>query len=197
MKQKLIPAKSLRIIAGKWRSRKINFTPAPTLRPTTDRIRETLFNWLQPYIHSAKCLDLFAGSGALSFEALSRGASFVVAIDNSIPVIAELKTNAKILQTDNLETHRLNIPAELNKIPHGNFDIIFLDPPFNTNAIKDCCSELEKTNLIKEGTLIYIEAENTLNIDLTIPQKWKILKKSETKKIVYCLVLVTDVTQGM
>ncbi|WP_309567556.1 16S rRNA (guanine(966)-N(2))-methyltransferase RsmD [Coxiella-like endosymbiont] len=95
-----LPGK-FRIIAGKWRGRKIVFPSLPELRPTSDRIRETLFNWLSPYIKDSCCLDLFAGSGALGFEALSRGCAHVTFFDHSKKVIETLQKNAEILNTKN------------------------------------------------------------------------------------------------
>jgi 16S rRNA (guanine966-N2)-methyltransferase len=188
MKQKNVPQKQLRIIGGKWRSRKISFLPLDEVRPTTDRTRETLFNWLQPYIENANCLDLFAGSGALSFEALSRGAKKVIAVDHSNKVIAKLKENAVILQATNLELYCFSIPENLDKIPNLDFDIIFLDPPFIKHLVKLCCEALEQLKFLKNRTLIYIEAESNLEIKENIPSSWEILKSSKTKQIGYYLI---------
>ncbi len=123
----------IRIIAGKWRGRKITFPSTATLRPTPDRIRETLFNWLAPHIIDARCLDLFAGSGALSFEALSRGAGIVIALEKDTKVVASLKANAEILLADNIEIlqtdsiHWMEIHAHLKESLESSFDIIFLE----------------------------------------------------------------------
>lgn len=178
----------LRIIGGKWRSRKISFLPLPGLRPTTDRIRETLFNWLSPYINGANCLDLFSGSGALSFEALSRGAKSVTIVDKSPKVIAKLEENAKTLQAINAEFYCLTIPEELTKIPKQIFDIVFLDPPFQQNLIKICCEKLLELGLVNKNTLVYIESEKELDIKFVMLQNFTILQSKATKNIGYHLI---------
>src|SRR3990167_10705810 len=121
---------SVRIIGGKWRGKKISFPPLSFLRPTHDRIRETLFNWMEPYLHDAVCLDLFAGSGVIGFEALSRGAKFVVMVDQDIEVITSLKKNLKTLSAENVEIIQAKIPAKTFKSQQKQFDIVFLDPPY-------------------------------------------------------------------
>jgi 16S rRNA (guanine966-N2)-methyltransferase len=128
----------LRIIGGRWRGRKIRFLPLPGLRPTSDRIRETLFNWLMPTIKDARCLDLFAGSGALSFEALSRGAQSAVMIDQSPQVIAVLQENAALLKINTAEFYCATSPQGLKKLHLTPFDIVFLDPPFHQQLIAPC-----------------------------------------------------------
>jgi 16S rRNA (guanine966-N2)-methyltransferase len=119
----------VRIIGGKWRSRLLRFPPAADLRPTPDRVRETLFNWLGQDLSELTTLDLFAGSGALSFEALSRGAALAVAVDAGEPAVAALRDNAAVLGATGLEAHRADALAFLRRETRG-FDLIFLDPPF-------------------------------------------------------------------
>jgi len=178
---------SLRIIGGKWRSRKIAFPDVTGLRPSTDRVRETVFNWLTTYLQGAVCLDLFAGSGALGFESLSRGAKLAVMIDKSPKVIAQLKETAKLLNASNAEIILLKIPEEINLLPNYKYDIIFLDPPFKQNLIKPCCEWIEFSSQSKENTLIYIEAEAELNITEIIPKSWQILHNKKTKQVGYHL----------
>src|SRR5689334_13621175 len=119
---------NIRIIGGTWRGRKLLVPDVPHLRPTPDRVRETLFNWLAPVLPGAHCLDAFAGSGALGFEALSRGAAQVVMVDESPVVIKHLQAQAVILKTTQAEIYRANVPQQLKK-PAKPFDIVFLDPP--------------------------------------------------------------------
>src|SRR5579863_312833 len=104
----------IRIIGGKWRGRRLKVPDVKDLRPTPDRVRETLFNWLASMVPGAYCLDLFAGSGVLGFEALSRGAAHVVMVDQSVPVVALLKEEAKVLEADNIEIYRGNMPKQLH-----------------------------------------------------------------------------------
>jgi len=174
----------VRIIGGKWRSRKLHFPDLPTLRPTPDRVRETLFNWLSPYIVGARCLDLFAGSGALGFEALSRGAASVVMIDQSPVVIKQLRENAKILNTEkDMEFFCESIPSKTFSLSPHQFDIVFLDPPFHQNYISQCCEWLEDTHCLAENALIYIEIESNMPQPLPIPESWKILKSQKAGQV--------------
>lgn len=174
---------TLRIIGGKWRSRKISFLSIKNLRPTTDATRETLFNWLAPIIHDANCLDLFAGSGALGFEALSRGARHVVMVDASAQVITMLKHNANLLKTANLDYYLARIPQNLNIIPNQLFDIVFLDPPFHHDLIKPTCERLQNSNYLVKNAAIYIEVEQELNLASLIPGTWKVLCKKITGQV--------------
>ena len=168
---------TLRIIGGKWRSRRIGFASIKGLRPTTDATRETLFNWLAPNIVNANCLDLFSGSGALGFEALSRGAKHVVMVDASTQAIAALKKNAKILNTEEIDFYCAKIPQNLNKIPEQSFDIVFLDPPFYLDLLKPTCEKLINSKYLAENSIIYIETEKELNIENIIPKNWQILRQ--------------------
>lgn len=176
------------IIAGKWRSRKLNFPNLPTLRPTPNRVRETLFNWLANNISGARCLDCFAGSGALGFEALSRGATWVTMIDNSKNIVESLKKNAALLQATNIDFYYAKFPFLESKFAENPFDIVFLDPPYHQGLIAICCDFLEKNNYLKDGTLIYIEAERTLS-SLPIPENWRILKSQKAGQVGYHLIL--------
>ena len=125
----------IRIIAGKWRGRKLDVIDAPGLRPTPDRIRETLFNWLQHEIVGARCLDLFAGTGALAFEALSRGAVEVTMIEADAKIVAALNKHAATLKS---EEHIIQLADAMSWLKQGikGFDIIFLDPPFSQDHIE-------------------------------------------------------------
>lgn len=180
----------VRIIAGKWRSRKITFIPIKGLRPTTDACRETLFNWLVPYLNNANCLDLFAGSGCLGFEALSRGAKQVVMVDVAVQVITMLKQNAQELNCQDITFYCAKIPQNINKIPAQTFDIVFLDPPFNSELIKPVCEKLLTSNYLTKNTIIYIEAEKNLNLQAILPPSWQILRQKITGQIGCYLIKV-------
>lgn len=184
------PTSQLRIIGGKWRSRKITFYDFPEIRPTPNRVRETLFNWLAPVIESATCLDAFAGSGALGFEALSRGAKWVVMIDQSKKITEMLKENAAKLEAENLEIFTGNffdIIAD-KKLPP--FDIIFLDPPFRQSLIKKAAAILINNNLLKNDAYVYMETEKELQ-PLPIPDDWEIVRNKNAGQVNYYLINVS------
>ncbi|MFV9616114.1 MAG: 16S rRNA (guanine(966)-N(2))-methyltransferase RsmD, partial [Gammaproteobacteria bacterium] len=130
---------SCRIIGGKWRGRKITFDDAEGLRPTTDRIRETVFNWLQPYIYQGFCLDVFAGSGVLGFEALSRGAEKVVFIESNKNTVKNLKQNCKRLDAEAAVIFHQDALIWLRSTQQEQvkqkFNLIFLDPPFHCDLL--------------------------------------------------------------
>ena len=173
---------SLRIISGKWRSRRIEFS-IKSVKPTTNTSRETLFNWLRVDIQDANCLDLFAGSGALSFEALSRGAKHVTAVDRLPEIIIKIKENAEKLITNNLTTVLSDLPKQTKKIPHQRFDIIFIDPPFGKNLVIPAYQQLFKLGYADLDTLIYIECENTRELTETLfKHPWKIINHRSTKQ---------------
>jgi len=184
---------TVRIISGQWRGRKLKFPAIPGLRPTPDRVRETVFNWLAPVIHNAQCLDLFAGSGALGLEALSRGAKHIVFVDQSPQVVKYLQEQLKLLQTTNhAEAYcaTINPPRQIlpiKRISNDRFNIVFLDPPFHKNLISACCEWLEQEDLLAPDAYIYIEAESELN-PLPIPANWQILKSKIAGQVGYHLV---------
>ena len=151
---------SLRIIGGDWRSRKLPILDAPSLRPTPDRIRETLFNWLQGKVYAASCLDMFAGSGALGFEALSRGAKEVIFVEKNPACATQLKENLETLKAQALvlQTDALNFLQHSEK-PAASFDLVFLDPPFRQGLVPKSLNYLANEALINEDSLIYIEHE--------------------------------------
>ncbi len=167
----------VKIIGGQWRGRKLNFPATPDLRPTPNRLRETLFNWLAPCITEAHCLDLFAGSGALGFEALSRGAKSVTFIEQSLPLVQYLKTQIKQLAVeDKAHVYHLSFPFNamhaLN-LPDHAFNIVFLDPPFHKNLIEISSAWLIKEKILLPNSMIYIEMESSLK-NLSLPENWQI-----------------------
>lgn len=157
----------------------------PGLRPTSDRIRETLFNWLQADIIGARCLDLFAGSGALGFEALSRNADTVVFVDTAQSVFDQIKNNLNTLKNQRGELFKGDAMSYLDKYCQPPFDIIFLDPPFNQNLLQQSIGALKKSACLKNGTLIYVECEKKLDID--VPEGWKNLKEKKAGQVKYML----------
>ncbi|KPJ68062.1 MAG: hypothetical protein AMJ43_01255 [Coxiella sp. DG_40] len=182
-----IAINQLRIIGGKWRNRKIKFAANVRIRPTPNRIRETLFNWLAPHIEGAICLDLFAGSGVLGFEALSRGARHVAMVDESLEVIKSLKKNAAILKTEDIDFFCVKFSPNLKNFFTHKFNIVFLDPPFHENLIEPCSQWLEQHNCLTTDAFIYIEAESSLK-SLPVPINWKIHRNKIAGQVRYSLL---------
>jgi 16S rRNA (guanine966-N2)-methyltransferase len=175
----------IRIIGGKWRGRKITFPSVAGLRPTPDRIRETLFNWLAPYIDGARCLDLFAGSGALGLEALSRDALEVVALEKN-PIAAKALTE----HIQKLDAHNMTAIATdalLWLETRGSFfDIVFLDPPYQSHLLRPVFSLLEANDWLKVFSLIYFESHEPLQAT-EIPATWHLLRDKKAGRVYYYL----------
>ena len=176
---------SLRIIGGQWRSRQISFDDAPGLRPTPARVRETLFNWLQFDIANSRCLDLFAGSGALGFEAASRGAQQVVQVENNPVACAKLRANAQLLKADTITLVSSNALDYLHTQAQP-FDVVFLDPPFGQQLIDSSCRLLEQRHWLADQAKIYIELERHAPA-LQLPAQWQLLKDKHAGEVRYCL----------
>ncbi len=175
---------TLRIIGGEWRSRKLQFPTADGLRPTSGMIRETLFNWLQHKVIGASILDMFSGSGALGFEALSRGAASVTMVEKDRKVAEQLKANAQLLQTAKAQV--INSDALSWAARCGDsFDIIFLDPPFAADIAPDCL-EVCKSGLVKCEGLVYLEISRSQKLE--IPQEFEILKSKTSGSVIYQLL---------
>lgn len=183
----------VRIIGGQWRGRKLTFPATEGLRPTPNRIRETLFNWLNPILPDAHCLDLFAGSGALGFEALSRGAQSVTFIEQSLPLIHYLKAQIKKLAIeDKTNVFHIDFPFNASRLfkPTSAFNLIFLDPPFHRKLIELACAWLIKENLLLPKSTIYIEMESSLKT-LSLPENWEINHFKKAGQVTYALIKVT------
>jgi 16S rRNA (guanine966-N2)-methyltransferase len=146
----------LRIIAGTWRGRRVRFPPLQALRPTPDRVRETLFNWLQPVIAGSRCLDLYAGSGALGLEALSRGAARVVFVDHDARAIDHLQATLSLLKPEGAVL-KLAEASRYLESPPESFDVVFLDPPFADKTLPTICATLESRGWLSASAFIYIE----------------------------------------
>lgn len=170
----------LRIIGGQWRSRRLSFPAIEGLRPTLDRIRETLFNWLQHEVEGARVLDAFAGSGALGFEALSRGAKEVFFLEKSSAAATQLKSNLTLLKATNAQvwTGDSLIWLEQNTT---EFDLVFLDPPFHQGLLQSAIELLE----LKAGALVYVEHEPELHPSW--PMHWHERKSKSSKEFCFRL----------
>ena len=149
----------LRIVAGKWRSRLLDIADVDGLRPTAERIRETVFNWLAPTIAGSRCLDLCAGTGALGFEALSRDAEHVVFVEKSPIAARALRDNARLLDAEGAEIHQDDALGFLANGRHRPFDIIFLDPPFAAEMLGELCRLLDERSMVRPGSLVYLEED--------------------------------------
>jgi len=150
-----MPANKVRIVGGVWRSRILSFTPRPDLRPTPDRVRETLFNWLGQDLIGNTCLDLFAGSGALGFEAASRGAKRVIMIERDAHAFKALRENATMLDAQTVELRHADA-LEFLRTDHAHYDIVFIDPPFRVNHLPQVLVLLPAR--LTPRALVYVEA---------------------------------------
>jgi len=175
---------SIRIIAGKHRGRKLPVLMAEGLRPTTDRVKETVFNWLMPYIQDSICLDCFAGSGGLGFEALSRGAAYVSFIELNKAAAKQLQANQHLLKADNISVIQSEA-LEFIKKNMKKYDVVFLDPPFRKNYIEQTTILLDE-NSLSENALIYVEMESEQNYQ-QFPDSWQLLKEKVAGQVVYRL----------
>lgn len=166
----------VRIIAGQWRGRKLPILEKPGLRPTPDRVRETLFNWLTMHLPGSRCLDLFAGSGALGIEAASRGAKQVRLIEKEREVVQCLRQQVTILATDNVEIIHADARQFLKRTSE-TFDIVFVDPPYGHNLVSPCCTLLEQHGWLNpQHALIFIGIERHLG-EPSLPTSWQIIRR--------------------
>lgn len=151
------PRNSVRIVGGVWRSRRIRFPSVPDLRPTPDRVRETLFNWLQRIVPDSRCLDLFAGSGALGFEALSRGAREVTFVESDRTAAAHLRESLETLKAAGATVVHADAFAFLRGAARP-YDVVFLDPPFARGWLPELCTLLEAHGWLAPHAWIYLES---------------------------------------
>lgn len=172
----------LRIIGGKYKGRKIPVATQPTLRPTPNRVRETLFNWLQFDLLGLNTLDLFAGSGALSYEALSRGAEHVTLVEKDKAVFLELKKSQCLFDEIAITVVHASAKTFLAEREQLDYQLIFLDPPFATKLLASCLEEM--TGKVLPGTLIYIESEKEIT---ELPFKAECLKAKKASEVYFSL----------
>lgn len=178
----------LRIIGGQWRSRRLPVPHAPGLRPTPDRVRETLFNWLQPVLPGARCLDLFAGSGALGFEAASRGAARVVMVERDARLAAHLREQVAALGAEQIEVQARDGLGYLRQCEEG-FDLVFLDPPYRQGLLMDAIECLERPGLLRPGARVYLEHESDASAP-KLPEGWEVLRETRAGDVRGVLVLI-------
>jgi 16S rRNA (guanine966-N2)-methyltransferase len=173
----------LRIIGGEWRGRRVQFPSLPGLRPSPDRVRETLFNWLAPVIEGARCLDLFAGSGALGLEAASRGAASVVLVDRDPRVCAALEASVARLGAA-VEIVCADAFGWLAR-DRDSYDVVFVDPPFGEGLAWLACAHLAASGRLAAGARVYVECEAELAPEL--PAGWSLLRSRRAGRVGYHL----------
>ncbi|MFT6387304.1 MAG: 16S rRNA (guanine966-N2)-methyltransferase [Cellvibrionaceae bacterium] len=181
----------LRIIGGQWRGRKLDIADIPGLRPTGDRIRETLFNWLMPNISDSRCLDLFAGSGALGLECLSRGAQSVGFLEKNKHAARQLEQHCKSLHAHGARVLNQDALAWLNNnnYPKHSIDLAFIDPPFSENLWLSTTQALSASELLAPEALIYIESPKNKHLD--IEPTWALTKDKTSGDVNYRLYRLT------
>lgn len=179
------PAGQIRLIGGQWRGRKLPVPHSPGLRPTTDRVRETLFNWLAPMIQGARCLDCFAGSGALGIEALSRYAGSATLLEFERPVAQQLERNLALLNAQNGQVVNVNALNWLAKsgTPH---EVVFLDPPFRKGILQDTITLLDTQGWLADEAWIYIESEVEHGAS-PVPASWRLYREKIAGQVAYRL----------
>jgi len=175
----------VRVIGGQWRGRRIEFPASEALRPTPDRVRETLFNWLQTDVVGSRCLDLFAGSGALGIEALSRGAAEVVLVENDATAARRIETSLERFQTDSGRV----VQSDAFRFLEGSvqpFDIVFLDPPYASRALASLCAKLDEAGWVRAGGLVYLEDAASAGPP-ELPPGWTLLRSKRAGDVGYHL----------
>lgn len=173
---------SLRVIGGRFRSQKITVPVQPGLRPTHDRVRETLFNWLQPMVWNSSCLDAFSGSGALAFEAVSRGSSQAVLVEQDAVQAKALQKNAENLKIEN-QVDVINSAWPNIKLTGKTFNLVFLDPPFNSGLIYPTWLQLIDSDVLADECWVYVEYG--VDESIAIPEGFECYRSKKTKQVVY------------
>jgi 16S rRNA (guanine966-N2)-methyltransferase len=171
----------VRIISGDWRGRRLKVADVPGLRPTGDRCRETLFNWLQPWISGADCADLFAGTGALGFEAASRGAASVLMIEKHPRAQEVLRQSIEQLQAVQVNLHAGGAMSMLEDIKQDSFDLVFVDPPFDSNLGGLVLERLDKIAAVRRGGFIYVESPASKSI--SPPEDWRVWRDQQLGEV--------------
>lgn len=181
----------VRIIGGVHRGRRLHFSAAQGLRPTADRVRETLFNWLQFDVPGSRSLDLFAGSGVLGFEALSRGAASVTMVESQRKVMLELEKNAQLLgagdSVNRIFSDALRWLDQGREPGYESFDIVFLDPPFNQNLLQPAIDKLEGNDWLVRRSLVYIE-QDLHEQEPQLPGNWRVIRDKTAGQVRYRLI---------
>lgn len=185
MKKTNRQAGQIRIIGGQWRGRKLPVPDSPGLRPTTDRVRETLFNWLAPSMVDARCLDCFAGSGALGLEALSRYAASATLLEMDRSVSQQLQQNLATLKATNAKVVNTNSLAFLAQ-PGTPHDVVFVDPPFRKGLLEETLALLENNGWLANGAQIYVESEVENGLP-PVPAHWDLHREKVAGQVAYRL----------
>jgi 16S rRNA (guanine966-N2)-methyltransferase len=188
--KRTVKPSTLRIIGGQWRGRRLGFTPEEGLRPTTDRVRETLFNWLAPAIHDARCLDLFAGSGALGLEALSRGAASCDFVDTSAAALHQVEQHLRTLQAGSRARCHCVAASTFLEGARGGYEIIFIDPPFGRGLVDPVCAQLAAAALVADGGLVYVETA-VRDPAPKVPANWRLHREKVAGEVSYRLFQTT------
>ena len=178
----------IRLISGQWRGRKLPVHDVDGLRPTTDRVKETLFNWLAAEVRASRCLDVFAGSGSLGFEALSRYASYVMMIEQEPKAARQLQQNLQTLQCTQAQVVCRDALQVLQQPCTEPFELVFLDPPFRKELLSQVIPLLEQQGWLADSALIYLERENE-GTPPVIPANWQLLKDKQAGQVCYQLYL--------
>ena len=181
-----------RIIGGRWRGRRLQFPDTGQLRPTPDRVRETLFNWLAPIIDGAICLDLYAGSGALGLEAISRGAGECVFVERSDESLDAIRSHAAALESEQCVLVRSDAISYLRRCKR-NFDVIFLDPPFAVHPWQQLLQEIVAGRLLRPGGRIYMEAPAETGAP-ALPAELALLRSKRAGRVGYHLAAASQET---
>jgi len=181
----------LRIVAGIWRSRFLDIAEVEGLRPTSERIRETLFNWLAPTLHGSRCLDLYAGTGALGLEALSRGAGEAIFVERSAVAARQLQKNIDVLDARGATVVTQGALDYLQREAPRSFDVVFLDPPFADDLLEETCRLLAAQDLLAAGARVYLEQDRA-KPEPRLPDNWKIKKNKTAGNVRYMLAMVEE-----
>ncbi|WP_462170983.1 16S rRNA (guanine(966)-N(2))-methyltransferase RsmD [Pseudoalteromonas xiamenensis] len=177
----------IRIIGGKYRGRKLPVKDVEGLRPTTDRVKETLFNWLMQDIRDATVLDCFAGSGGLGFEALSRFAATVTFIERDKSAAQQIEANMAAIKTTNARVIQSDVLTTTQTQATQQYDLVFVDPPFRKALAATICTQLETNGWLAKEAIIYIEVEQEL--ELNVPENWRLYKEKKAGQVAYRLFL--------
>lgn len=172
---------SVRIISGVWRGRRLQVADVPGLRPTGDRSRETLFNWLQPWISGADCADLFAGTGALGFEAASRGANSVLMIEKDPRAQKVLALSIEQLHAEQVNLQPGGAMRSIEEIKADSFDVVFVDPPFDSNLGGLVLERLDKNACVRHGGFVYVESPASTQIPA--PDGWSVWRDQQIGEV--------------
>jgi len=179
------PEGRFRIIGGEWRGRRLPVPPGSDVRPTPDRVRETVFNWLAPVIAGARCLDLYAGSGALGLEALSRGAARTVFVDRAPAVLRQISASLEMLKSAGGETVCMDAMNYLDG-PATPFDVVFLDPPYRQGLVAPAMTRLAERGWLAAGASVYLEHEAGIEPP-PLPTGWHLFRSAKAGRVRYHL----------